>query len=366
MTPLPMQTRQAWYRCPRCLAIAQNGPAQLLRRPLRQRRAEPYTRTWAPRLWTPRLSSAPVEPGTRCSVPECNGANSSLTRWQEDAIRQVSSTAASGQRRALEPNPKGGSVVPHPCRPMWPQPQNRPDMAQPTRHRRRGHEAQATRHDARRGAGEAAIAEFRRRTLLPLGDVRRSLRNDVSGCLKDQAPKFTRTAAWCATASPVCPGIEQTSSKRKTSKGTRTGCARVGSVHGCPPAPRPMPRPLSEPSSIPCWTLSVMSRAPRSAPGCRKACSALARRPGGCSTCRTNSVDQPWRAPRDRIARPRRSRARVPAGPARLTALERDGPRQDEADAQVGSRISSFADVRAVGGNKSLGSPGSPPSSLKK
>lgn len=37
-------------------------------------------------------------------------------------------------------------------------------------------------------AEEAMVVEFRRRTLLPLDDVRRSSWNDVLGCLRDSVP----------------------------------------------------------------------------------------------------------------------------------------------------------------------------------
>ena len=43
-------------------------------------------------------------------------------------------------------------------------------------------------------AEEATVVEFRRRTLLPLDDVRRSSRNDVLGCLRDSIPKLTRSS----------------------------------------------------------------------------------------------------------------------------------------------------------------------------
>jgi len=41
---------------------------------------------------------------------------------------------------------------------------------------------------------ETMVVEFRRRTLLPLDDVRRSSRNDVLGCLRDSIPKLTRSS----------------------------------------------------------------------------------------------------------------------------------------------------------------------------
>ncbi len=47
---------------------------------------------------------------------------------------------------------------------------------------------------------EAMIVEFRRRTLLPLDDVRRSSRNDVPG-----VPLGTTSSDACATASPSSP-----------------------------------------------------------------------------------------------------------------------------------------------------------------
>jgi len=43
-------------------------------------------------------------------------------------------------------------------------------------------------------AEEAMVIEFRRRTLLPLDDVRRSSRNDVLGCLRDSISKLTRSS----------------------------------------------------------------------------------------------------------------------------------------------------------------------------
>ncbi len=43
-------------------------------------------------------------------------------------------------------------------------------------------------------AEEAMVVEFRRRTLLPLDDVRRSSRSDVLGCLRDSIPKLTRSS----------------------------------------------------------------------------------------------------------------------------------------------------------------------------
>ena len=38
------------------------------------------------------------------------------------------------------------------------------------------------------------VVKFRRRTLLPLDDVRRSSWNDVLGCLRDSIPKLTRSS----------------------------------------------------------------------------------------------------------------------------------------------------------------------------
>ncbi len=43
-------------------------------------------------------------------------------------------------------------------------------------------------------AEEAMVIEFRRRTLLPLDDVRHSSRSDVMGCLRDSIPKLTRSS----------------------------------------------------------------------------------------------------------------------------------------------------------------------------
>lgn len=43
-------------------------------------------------------------------------------------------------------------------------------------------------------AEEAMVVEFRRKTLLPLDDVRRSSRNDVLGCLRDSIPKLMRSS----------------------------------------------------------------------------------------------------------------------------------------------------------------------------
>ncbi len=54
--------------------------------------------------------------GTRCSVPECDGASSALTRQEKDALWQQFFTVAPDQRRAFEPNSKRRKRRPAP----WP------------------------------------------------------------------------------------------------------------------------------------------------------------------------------------------------------------------------------------------------------
>ena len=82
-------------------------------------------------------------------------------------------------------------------------------------------------------AEEAITAEFRRRTLLPLDDARRSSRNDVMGGLKDQIPKLTRSALHrCLQRHGISrlPKDEDASSKRKTFKDTKIGYVPIDSA----------------------------------------------------------------------------------------------------------------------------------------
>ncbi len=73
---------------------------------------------------------------------------------------------------------------------------------------------------------EAMIVEFRRRTLLPLDDVRRTAWFDVLGCLKNQIPKLTRSALHRCLQHPGISWLPRTGdagSKRKAFKETRIG-----------------------------------------------------------------------------------------------------------------------------------------------
>lgn len=82
-------------------------------------------------------------------------------------------------------------------------------------------------------AEEAIIVEFRRRTLLPLDDIRRSFRNDVMGCLKDSIPKLTRsTLHRCLQRHSISrlPKNEEASSKRRTFNETTIGYVHIDSA----------------------------------------------------------------------------------------------------------------------------------------
>jgi len=82
-------------------------------------------------------------------------------------------------------------------------------------------------------AEEAIIVEFRRRTLLPLDDARRSSRNDVMECLKDQIPKLTRSALHrCLVRHGISrlPQDEKASSKRQSFKETKIGYVHIDSA----------------------------------------------------------------------------------------------------------------------------------------
>ncbi len=79
-------------------------------------------------------------------------------------------------------------------------------------------------------AEEAIVAEFRRRTLLPLDDARRSSCNDVMGCLRDTIPKLTRSALHRCLArhgTSRLPKDEDASSNRKPFKDTKIGHVHV-------------------------------------------------------------------------------------------------------------------------------------------
>jgi len=82
-------------------------------------------------------------------------------------------------------------------------------------------------------AEEAIIVEFRRRTLVPLDDVRRSSWNDVLGCLLDAIPKLTRSALHrCLLRHGISrlPRSEDESSRRKTFKETSIGYVHINSA----------------------------------------------------------------------------------------------------------------------------------------
>ncbi len=82
-------------------------------------------------------------------------------------------------------------------------------------------------------AEEAIIVEFRRRTLLPLDDARRSSRNDVMGCLKDQIPRLTRSALHrCLVRHGISrlPQDENASANRRTFKEARISYVHIDSA----------------------------------------------------------------------------------------------------------------------------------------
>jgi integrase-like protein len=107
---------------------------------------------------------------SRCSVPECDGANSPLTRQEEDALWEAFFTAAPARLLASQYRFNVKTVL------KW---RNHLETSDPPM----GPKSKST---VLTLAEEAVTVEFRRRTLLPL--------DDVLDCLKGTIPNLSRSA----------------------------------------------------------------------------------------------------------------------------------------------------------------------------
>lgn len=120
----------------------------------------------------------------RCVVPGSHGA--SFTREGEEALWAAYSTVAPARRREFEPSSKHRKSRLGP----WPRYGLNPKTVSKWRHRTTTADApMGPRHvhsAALSPLEEAAVIEFRRRTLLPL--------DDVLGCLREQLPQLSRSA----------------------------------------------------------------------------------------------------------------------------------------------------------------------------